>query len=116
VGNIVCADTFTSAGNNEAGMDEALVMFFAVELFRTVESLHACEILHHMHGDVKPDNCLVRFDTPTSPTTLSPEPSLIDLGDNTDPREVSYSLRGLFDWRKKGLTLIGFGRAENGHK
>ena len=109
--NIVRADTLTGAGNNEVGMDEALVMFFAVELFRTIESLHACEILH---GDVKPDNCLVRFDTPTSPTISSVEPSLIDLGNNetiADPREVSYSPRGLFDWRKKGLTLIDFGRA-----
>ncbi|KAN0068128.1 hypothetical protein V8E54_013698 [Elaphomyces granulatus] len=108
--NIVRADTLTCAGSNETGMDEALVMFFAVELFRTIEALHACEILH---GDVKPDNCLVRFDTPTSPSILSVEPSLIDFEDKetiTDPREVNYSPRGLFDWRKKGITLIDFGR------
>ncbi|TVY90360.1 Checkpoint serine/threonine-protein kinase [Lachnellula willkommii] len=40
-------------------MDESLAMFFTIELFRTIESLHSKGILH---GDLKADNCLVRLD------------------------------------------------------
>ncbi|PLB41180.1 putative checkpoint protein kinase (SldA) [Aspergillus candidus] len=101
--NIVRNEPITPNGNGE-GLDEALAMFFAVELFRTVESLHACNILH---GDIKADNCLVRFDDkPAAP------PSLLDLdGDFPDPREIHYSPRGSHGWDNKGLSLIDFGRA-----
>jgi checkpoint serine/threonine-protein kinase len=92
-------------------MDEALAMFFSIELFRTVEALHFCGILH---GDIKPDNCLVRFDEkPRSVLPSSPSESLIDLADDdaiADPSEIHYSPRGLCSWRNKGLTLIDFGR------
>ncbi|KAL1966917.1 hypothetical protein VTN77DRAFT_3661 [Rasamsonia byssochlamydoides] len=109
--NIVRTEAITSTGNAEAGMDEILAMFFSVELFRTVEGLHACGILH---GDIKPDNCLVRFDD-KSKTSLPtpPSESLIDLEDDdaiADPSEVHYSPRGLCNWRQRGLTLIDFGR------
>jgi checkpoint serine/threonine-protein kinase len=110
--NIVRTEAITSTGNAEAGMDEALAMFFAVELFRTVEGLHACGIIH---GDIKPDNCLVRFDE-KSKTSLPTPPnsqSLIDLEEDNaipDPSEVHYSPRGLCDWHHRGLTLIDFGR------
>src|SRR3569833_1354732 len=40
-------------------MDEPLAMFYAIELLRTVEALHA---KHLLHGDLKADNCLVRLD------------------------------------------------------
>ncbi|TVY31682.1 Checkpoint serine/threonine-protein kinase, partial [Lachnellula subtilissima] len=72
-------------------MDESLVMFFAVELFRTVESLHSKGILH---GDLKADNCLVRLDA------LS----------DTDVWSAKYRRDGTGGWSKKGVALIDFGR------
>lgn len=103
--NVVRSEGITANGTAEAGLDESLAMFFTVELFRTVEALHTCGILH---GDIKPDNCLVRFDEKSSSNTAS----LLDLGEEelADPREVHYSPRGLYNWRDKGLTLIDFGR------
>lgn len=104
--NIIRNEPTLVHNNGEGGLDECMAMFFTVELFRTVEALHANGVLH---GDIKPDNCLVRFDEPShAPAT----PSLLGLGDeNTDPREVHYSPRGQFGWREKGLTLIDFGRS-----
>ncbi|PLB55421.1 putative checkpoint protein kinase [Aspergillus steynii IBT 23096] len=104
--NLVRNEPLTANTTADGGLDEALAMFFTVELFRTVESLHACGILH---GDIKADNCLVRLeDKPTAPSA-----SLIDFGDGedySDPREAHYSPRGLYGWRNKGLSLIDFGR------
>lgn len=94
--------------NGEGGMDEALAMFFTVELLRTVEALHTCGIIH---GDIKADNCMVRFD---DNSTAPVAPSLIDLDDGedlVDAREPYYSPRGACGWRNKGLALIDFGRA-----
>ncbi|KAF7594214.1 hypothetical protein BBP40_009918 [Aspergillus hancockii] len=106
--NLVRNEQVAAGGHGEGGLDEALAMFFTVELFRTVEALHICGVLH---GDIKADNCLVRLED-------KPEPaSLIDLEDEnfTDPREVHYSPRGSFGWRNKGLALIDFGRAIDMH-
>lgn len=68
-------------------MDEVLAMFFTVELLRTVEGLHAKGILH---GDLKPDNCLVRLDEADLP--------------------YPYRRDGSHNWSKKGVALIDFGR------
>ena len=71
-------------------LDEAVVMFFAVELLRTVEDLHRVGLLH---GDLKADNCLVR------------------LSECGDPDWSSvYDARGGGGWSSKGLLLIDFGR------
>ncbi|RAL01393.1 putative checkpoint protein kinase (SldA) [Aspergillus ibericus CBS 121593] len=107
--NLIRNEPISANTNGDGGMDEVLAMFFTVELFRTVEALHTCGILH---GDIKADNCLVRFDD-SSATPLS----LIDLGDEVtaDPHEVHYSPRGLFGWRSKGLSLIDFGRSIDMH-
>ncbi|KAI9048335.1 hypothetical protein LZ554_008128 [Drepanopeziza brunnea f. sp. 'monogermtubi'] len=79
----------TSAGPGV--MDESLVMFFAIELFRTVESLHAQGILH---GDLKADNCLVRLDAIPDDNVWSQK----------------YRRDGSGGWGKKGVALIDFGR------
>ncbi|KAI9784261.1 MAG: hypothetical protein M1835_003622 [Candelina submexicana] len=71
-------------------MDETLVMFFTIELFRTVESLHSKGILH---GDLKADNCLVRFD-PVADSEWSSR----------------YRPDGTGGWNAKGIALIDFGR------
>ncbi|KAI9646478.1 protein kinase [Ciborinia camelliae] len=72
-------------------MDELLVMFFTIELFRTIEALHSKGILH---GDLKADNCLVRFDTLSDDDVWSPK----------------YKRDGSGCWNKKGISLIDFGR------
>lgn len=72
-------------------MDESLVMFFAIELFRTIETLHSKGILH---GDLKADNCLARFD---------PIP-------DADVWSSKYRKDGTGGWNKKGVALIDFGR------
>ncbi|KAF7875285.1 hypothetical protein EAF04_002457 [Stromatinia cepivora] len=72
-------------------MDELLVMFFTIELFRTIEALHSKGILH---GDLKADNCLVRFDTISDDDVWSPK----------------YKRDGSGCWNKKGISLIDFGR------
>ncbi|KAI1345227.1 Mad3/BUB1 homology region 1-domain-containing protein [Xylariaceae sp. FL0016] len=71
-------------------MDETLAMFFTVELLRTVEALHARGILH---GDLKPDNCLLRLDA------LPGE----QLGSQ-------WLADGSGGWAERGIVLIDFGR------
>jgi checkpoint serine/threonine-protein kinase len=81
------------ADSSQAGgvMDESIVMFFTIELFRTIESLHSKGLLH---GDLKADNCIVRFDAVPSTTTW----------------ESRYRRDGSGGWNAKGLALIDFGR------
>ncbi|EME42243.1 hypothetical protein DOTSEDRAFT_73163 [Dothistroma septosporum NZE10] len=73
------------------GMDEMLTMFFSVELLRTVEAMHAKNLIH---GDLKGDNILVRFDDPGMETDWSP----------------TYFPSGAHGWSSKGVCLIDFGR------
>lgn len=110
--NIIRNEPTLVHNNGEGGLDECLAMFFTVELFRTVEALHANDVLH---GDIKPDNCLVRFDDPTTRLPTPNTSSLLDFGNDdepaTDPYEVHYSPGGHYGWRDRGLSLIDFGRS-----
>ncbi|KIW90232.1 uncharacterized protein Z519_08876 [Cladophialophora bantiana CBS 173.52] len=76
------------AGKPAEGLDEVLAMWFSVELLRTLEDLHRVGIIH---GDLKADNCLVRFDT------------ALDVTAPFDPE-------GNHGWQSRGLKLIDFGR------
>lgn len=108
--NAVRAELGTASGSVEQGLDEVVAMFFTVELFRTVEALHRCGI---QHGDLKADNCLVRFDDASVAGTV---PSSILYDDNEmDPLANRYSPSGSYGWHNKGLTLIDFGRAIDMH-
>ena len=75
-------------------MDEQLAMFFTIELFRTVEALHAQGVIH---GDLKADNVLVRLEATAS-------------GGN-EAWDAQYRRDGQGGWAAKGITLIDFGRA-----
>jgi checkpoint serine/threonine-protein kinase len=77
------------AGKSSAdvGLDEVVAMFLSVELLRTVEECHGVEVLH---GDLKADNCLCRFDG--------------------SELQHPYQRDGSFGWEAKGMTLIDFGR------
>lgn len=94
--NISKADN-AAAGNTvgaaSTGLDETLAMFFTVELLRTVEALHAAGILH---GDLKADNCLVRFEGVEEPAA--------------EAWSAQYHPDGSHGWSAKGLTIIDFGR------
>ncbi|KAL4797706.1 Mad3/BUB1 homology region 1-domain-containing protein [Aspergillus venezuelensis] len=99
--NLVRNEGISGPATGEGGLDEALAMFFTIELFRTVQALHTCGILH---GDIKADNCLIRFDEkPPTPQSVLPDQA-------TDPRELYYSPTGSFGWSTKGLSFIDFGR------
>ena len=70
-----------------ACLRETLVIFFAMELLRLVEGMHAVGFIH---GDLKIDNCLLR------------------LGDQ--PPSSVYDPSGAGGWGDKGIKLIDFGR------
>ena len=83
-----------AAGITQQGacLDELLVMFFAVELMRTLEGLHRAGFIH---GDVKIDNCLLRLEDVPGPATAW---------------AALYDPAGEGGWSYKGITLIDFGR------
>ncbi|KAK0978119.1 protein kinase [Friedmanniomyces endolithicus] len=76
---------------NGGGLDETTAMWLTVEMLRTVEALHSKQLIH---GDLKGDNVLVRFDDPGAETDWSP----------------TYFSSGAHGWASKGVCLIDFGR------
>lgn len=108
--NLAKSDPTSGTGTGTGGvMDECLAMFFAVELFRTVEALHAHGLLH---GDLKADNCLVRFDVVarSSRSSSSIDDTDADADADPDPWSPRYQPDGSRGWAAKGLALIDFGR------
>lgn len=109
--NVLRNEPISSNHNSDGGLEESLAMFFSIELFRTVEALHANGILH---GDLKADNCLVRLEDPSTPNDPPTKSlSLLDLDDQSsdDEDSIHYAPSGAYGWRNKGLALIDFGRA-----
>jgi checkpoint serine/threonine-protein kinase len=74
-----------------SGMDELVVMFFAVELMKIVEGLHRAGFIH---GDLKIDNCLVRLNSIDNAAWAG-----------------QYDAGGANGWASKGVRIIDFGRA-----
>lgn len=101
----------TASEKGSKGVDEMLAMFLAAELLRTMEALHAKGIVH---GDLKPDNVLLRLDGHDTPAITADAPSA---GTDTDaPLAAPYRADGTAGWAAKGIALIDFGRAINmGH-
>lgn len=79
-------------GEASGVMDEQLAMFFSIELLRTVEALHAKQL---MHGDIKADNCLLRL----GPASAEQQ-----------PLASQWRADGTGGWSSRGVTLIDFGR------
>ncbi|GAA6059120.1 hypothetical protein JCM10212_003867 [Sporobolomyces blumeae] len=77
------------SGPNPTGMDELLAIFFTIELLRTLEGMHSSGFIH---GDLKIDNCLLRFD-----------------GDD-GACSTTYDATGSNGWGARGLKVIDFGR------
>ncbi|KIH90373.1 checkpoint serine/threonineeeee-protein kinase [Sporothrix brasiliensis 5110] len=99
-------------GESSGVMDETLAMFFAIELFRTVESLHSKNILH---GDIKADNCLLRLEdplcTPSLGSSTSSSSSNSRIADSSEQLSSQWQADGTGGWAARGMTLIDFGRA-----
>ncbi|KAF5391542.1 hypothetical protein D9757_002349 [Collybiopsis confluens] len=83
-----------SAGVSQQGacLDELLVMFFAVELLRLLETMHT---IGFIHGDLKIDNCLLRLE---------------DVPGGSSAWSSKYQPSGEGGWSHKGLKIIDFGR------
>lgn len=83
-------------------LDEAVVMFFAVEILRTVEGLHAVGV---MHGDLKADNFLVRLSGLSSSGMggMGTGGGMVELA-------AGYDADGGGGWGGQGVSLIDFGR------
>ncbi|GAA5962252.1 hypothetical protein JCM3765_004718 [Sporobolomyces pararoseus] len=76
-------------GPGTTGLDELLAIFFVIELLRTLEGFHSSGFIH---GDLKIDNCLLRFEE-------------VEGGWQT-----AYDPTGENGWRQKGLKVIDYGR------
>lgn len=112
------SSTMISSSPTSGTMDELLVMFFAIEIFRVVEALHANGIIH---GDLKADNCLLRLE-PVDGTATRPKAdgatfstALSDTEDDEEPWTAQYHRSGERGWDGKGIALIDFGRGIDMH-
>ncbi|GAA5889776.1 hypothetical protein JCM16303_003715 [Sporobolomyces ruberrimus] len=76
-------------GASVTGLDELLAIFFVIELLRTLEAFHSAGFIH---GDLKIDNCLLRFE------------------DVEVPWQSTYDPTGANGWGQKGLKVIDYGR------
>jgi checkpoint serine/threonine-protein kinase len=74
-----------------SGMEEALVMFFVVELLKMLKALHSSAVVH---TDIRMENILLRFPSPSA---------------NKIPWEKQYDDSD-DAWKQRGLLLIDFGR------
>ncbi|KAK5987687.1 Checkpoint serine/threonine-protein kinase bub1 [Cladobotryum mycophilum] len=75
-------------------MDEHLAMFFSIELLRTIEALHSKNVLH---GDLKPDNCLLRLDPGGG--SGSPDTALSNFGRGIDMKAFGPNIEFIADWK-----------------
>lgn len=91
LGSIVDLVNCVRAAGSDSGLHELIVMHMSVQLLRTIHMLHSCDILH---GDIKADNCMVRFE---------------DFGVRSLP--VASREQALQYLSRKKVTLIDFGRA-----
>ncbi|KAI8824022.1 uncharacterized protein EV422DRAFT_493068 [Fimicolochytrium jonesii] len=83
------------AAGGDAGVEEALAAFWAIEILRTLEGVHAAGVVHR---DVKVDNFLVRLDDSAAGGKKGDE-----------EWDGVYQPDGARGWAKRGVTLIDWG-------
>eukprot|EP00842_Homolaphlyctis_polyrhiza_P004544 jgi/Hompol1/5090/HPOL_000486-RA len=88
----------SSYSADSGGINEALAVFWTIELLRTVRELHAAGFVH---GDIKADNVMLRFDV--SDDEQDPEA--------LKPLQAQYRSDGAGGWKSKGIVLIDWGQA-----
>ncbi len=99
-------------GSSTGMLNETLIIFFTVELMRTVEALHEKGVIH---GDIKADNCLLRLDDPVhSENEVHGEDERGGIEDKGGWSHI-YSPSGSRGWSNKGISLIDFGRGIDMH-
>ncbi|KAJ3285076.1 hypothetical protein HK104_009651 [Borealophlyctis nickersoniae] len=76
----------------QGGVDEVLAAFWAIEVLRTIEAVHAAGMIH---GDMKADNVLAR---------------LTD-GEEGEVWDVLYKENGECGWANRGITIVDWGTA-----
>jgi checkpoint serine/threonine-protein kinase len=76
--------------HRDGGIDELLAAFFVIEVLKVVEAIHMAGFVH---GKVKAENVLVRFNK------------------YNGAWEPCYSPNGSGGWSAKGITLIDFGKS-----
>lgn len=91
-------------------MDESLVMYYSIEIFRIAEILHD---LGFIHADIKPDNLLLRDAVLTARFDTCFQAGQYSYQTHSDMR--GSRRWKAFDWgegdKRCGLTLVDFGRA-----
>ncbi|KAK9470552.1 Mad3/BUB1 homology region 1-domain-containing protein [Dipodascopsis tothii] len=90
--NAVKEDNAKAGSSTALALDECVVMFFTVELLRVVEALHSVGLIH---GDLKPDNCMLRLGGP---------------GPDGAAALPHYEAAHDSPWANRGVVLIDFGR------
>lgn len=95
-------------GASGPGLDEPLAMLLAIELLRTVEALHAKDILH---ADLKPDNVLLRLELPSSSASASTSASTSSSAPSgAAALPARWTRDGAHGWAGVGVLLIDMGR------
>ncbi|KAJ1337101.1 hypothetical protein BSLG_006861 [Batrachochytrium salamandrivorans] len=89
-----------SYGVDGAGVNEALVAFWTIEMLRIVSALHSNGIVH---GDIKADNLMLRFEVNSSGHSTS-KPRSTNL-------QAQYQSDGSSGWDSKGLVMIDWGNS-----
>ncbi|KAI9658637.1 MAG: hypothetical protein M1821_002197 [Bathelium mastoideum] len=109
--NLARADAVKTGGGSSAagslGVEEPLAMFLTVELLRTVEALHRQGVIH---GDLKPDNVLLRLDDAAQAFSAPLSSSSSSSTRHADSWDTQYHASGAGGWSSKGISLIDFGR------
>lgn len=82
-----------ATGGASLGLEEIVAMFFVIELLRLVDGFHSAGFIH---GDLKIDNCLVRFE---------------DVPGGARAWSTTYDPSGGGGWSSKGVKVIDFGRS-----
>ncbi|KAI8925294.1 hypothetical protein BC831DRAFT_461773 [Entophlyctis helioformis] len=100
-----------SFGVEGGGVNEALAAFWAIEMIRMVGAVHRAGVVH---GDIKIDNLMLRFDAVREDVAdggdmSAEEQSMIDGARET--WQAQYRADGRGGWGSKGLVLIDWGRA-----
>ncbi|EGD78286.1 BUB protein kinase [Salpingoeca rosetta] len=90
------ADLVASNADKGVACDETLVMFYAIELLRTMEALHSCGFVA---GNFQPENILLRCDL----FALEAE--------EEQEATAPWNARGANGWKHYGVVLTNFARA-----
>ncbi|XJO73967.1 hypothetical protein BDV3_004860 [Batrachochytrium dendrobatidis] len=96
-----CLNTVStnSYGVDGAGVNEALAVFWTIEMLKIVAGIHAVGVIH---GDIKADNVMLRFESDSAKQRNISEASSL---------QAQYQAGGSGGWSSKGLMVVDWGRS-----